>query len=267
MPFEQTSLMWRNLVPAAALSGSIGSWRATAPLANIKTSALAETARSTTTATADTKIGMDHGAAVTVQVLWIPADNITSAGQLRVLRGTTAGAGDVHTTAWVNRWRFTPPAYRGDVYGAFVVMPALSARYTTLEISDAGNPAGYVELGQVLLGDVYTFLKGPALGLGHGLEDLSTVAKAEGGAPRSTVRRKLRQVEMTIQHTTDAEADALYDMQMSVGTHDQVVYLPSLTDAVQLQRYGFCGRLTVLDKIRYPYPRHRTLPIALEQWG
>lgn len=264
MAFESVSLLHTDLVPAATLSG--GSWLAGLPLANLKTSELAARARSTSTSTTHTKVLMDHGSAVAASVLWLPAHNLSPAGQLRVLRGTTSGGSDVLTMSLANAWHITPPVQSGEIYGAFVVMPRNTARYTTLEISDTSNPAGYVELGQALLGDVLTFSRGPSTGLRHPLRDLSTGAEAEGGAYWPTQRRKPRAVSMVLEMVEQAEADTLRDVQVAIGTHGQCIYLPSLVDLAQLQRYGFVGRLQELSEAEYPFSRFTTLPIKLTEW-
>jgi hypothetical protein len=264
MPFEQVALLHTNLVPAAMLSG--GGWVSGLPLANLKTSELAARARSTSASTTHTKVLMDHGSPVAASVLWLPAHNISAAGQLRVLRGTTSGASDVLTMSLASAWHITPLVQSGEIYGAFVVMPRNTARYTTIEIDDTANPAGYVELGQALLGDVLTFRVGPSVGLQHGLRDLSTAAEAESGAYWPTERRKPRSVAMTLEALEEAEANTLQDVRVAIGTHGQCIYLPSLTDHAQLQRYGFVGHLQELGAIEYPYQRHRTLPIKLTEW-
>lgn len=265
MAFDQCSIMRTNLTPAATLSG--GSWLSDLPLNNLKTSELAARARSSTDSTADTKILIDHGSAVAVRVIWLAAHNLSSAAQMRVLRGTSSGGSQVYSGTLADVWHITPPAYDGETYGAFIVLPTnAAARYTTIEISDTTNAAGYVEIGQLLVFDVLTFTRGPSVGLQHGLRDLSTVAEAESGAPWVTERRKQRAVSMVLDVIEDDETDALQDIRQTIGTHGQTVYLPSLTSAAQTQRYGFVGRMAELSPIDYPYSRYRTLPIRLTEW-
>jgi hypothetical protein len=265
MAHDLVSLLYANLVPAATLSG--GSWLGGLPLGNLKTTELAARARSTSAAEAHTKFIIDHGTALAARVVWLPAHNLTAAAQLRVLRGTTSGGSDVYAGAWADVWHITPVVQSGDVYGAFHVMPAAnSARYTTVEISDTANPAGYVELGQALCGDVITLSVGPSQGMGRGLRDFSTVTEADSGAPWTTQRRKQRSVSLLLELLESAEADTLQDIRVAVGTHSQVVYLPSLTQLPQLQRYGFVGRLRELSDAEYPFQRFTSLPIKLTEW-
>lgn len=265
MPFEQVALLHTNLVPAATLSG--GSWVAGLPLANLKTSELAARARSASAAEAHTQFVIDHGGALAARVVWLSAHNLSAAAQIRLSRGTSSGGSQVYAGGWVNAWQITPLVQSGEIYGAFVVMPsANSARYTTVEISDTANAAGYVELGQAIVGDVLTFRLGPSVGLQHGLRDLSTGTEAESGAYWPTERRKPRSVAMALEALEEAEANTLQDVRVAIGTHGQCVYLPSLTDLAQLQRYGFVGHLQELGAIEYPFPRLRTLPIRIAEW-
>jgi hypothetical protein len=266
MPFEQVALLHANLVPAATLGG--GSWLAGLPLANLKTTNPAQRARSTSASTTHTKVLIDHGAPVSLRVVWPAWHNLSAAAQLRVLRGTTSGGSEVLATTLADAWSIAPTGGRnGEVYGAPVVLPVhTAARYTTLEISDATNPAGYVELGQLLAGDVQIFTRGPSVGLQHGLRDYSTVAEAESGATWATERRTARSVSMVLDMIDDTEADALQDIRQAIGTHAQAIYLSSLTDRPHLQRYGFVGRVQELSPIDYPYARYRSLPLKLTEW-
>ncbi len=266
MAFDSTSLLWRDLVPAATVSG--GSWLAGLPLANLQTSELAKRARSTTAGTADTRIRLDHGSAVALRVVWIAAHNLSASAQARVLRGTTSGGSEVYAGTLANVWNITPAGgITGETYGVCIVLPNnAAARYTTIEISDAGNAAGYVEIGQVLAGDALTPARGPSVGLQHGLRDLSTVTEAESGAPWLTVRRKQRAVSMVLDLIDATDADTLQDMRQAIGTHGQAVYLPSLVDMAQTQRWGFVGRMSELSPIDYPYARYHTVPLKLTEW-
>lgn len=265
MAFEQCSILHSNLTPAATLSG--GSWLAGLPLNNLKTSELAARARSSTDSTTDTKILIDHGSAVNVRVVWLAAHNLSSAAQMRVLRGTSSGGSQVYSGTLANVWHISPAGGTGETYGAFVILPTVtSARYTTVEISDTSNAAGYVEIGQMVIGDVLTFTRGPSVGLQHGLRDLSTVTEAESGAAWATERRKQRGVSFVLDGIEDAEADALQDVRQAIGTHGQAVYLPNLFDLAACQRYGFLGRMAELSAIDYPYNRYRSLPIKMTEW-
>ncbi len=263
MAFERTALLWRDLVPAGTMSG--GSW--SLPLTNLQTTEQAAVARSTSASTSHTKIIVDHGSAVTARVVWMAGDNMSGGANWRVLRGSTASGSDVYAGSLVPRWRITPPTYDGTVYGACIVMPtANSARYTTIEIEDTANPDGYVQAGQLLIGDVLTFTHGPSVGLQHGIRDLSTITEAESGASWVTERRKQRGVSFVLDGIEDTEADSLQDLRMHIGTHGQAIYIPSLTDAAQTQRYGFLGRMSELSAIDYPYNRYRSLPMKLTEW-
>lgn len=266
MAWESTSILWRDLTPTATLSG--GSWLAGLPRSNIATPEQAKRARSTTASASNTKITLDHGSAVPVRVVWIASHNLSASATARVLRGTTSGGGEVFAGTLSNVWSISPSGgFSGEVYGVCIALPNnAAARYTTIEISDTSNPAGYVELGQVLCGDVLTPQRGPSVGLQHGMRDLSTITEAESGAPWATVRRKQRAVSMVLDMAEAVDADAVQDLKQAIGTHGQAVYLPSLFDMAQTQRFGFVGRLSELSAIDYPYARYHGVPLKLTEW-
>lgn len=76
----------------------------------------------------------------------------------------------------------------------FKFLTSNSARYHRVNIQDASNPDGYVELGRLFLGDYFEPVKNFHMRFSDGGDDLSTVSPSEGGqifGDEKSERRKL----------------------------------------------------------------------------
>lgn len=255
------ALVYPNLATGTA---SAGSWLAGMPASNVLTRELAAVARSTDAAVLSTKFRLDHGAAVSWQALSIKAHNLTSASQIKISKGTTAGGTDVYAGVFVNCWNMTT-SYDGSQFEIIVWLPsAQSARYDTIELSDTANPAGYVEIGRLFLGSAFT-TSNVIMGLTDGFMDLSSKDRADSGALWITARTRLRTVSMTLDALSLTEGSTLHEMQRTLGTIDEVLYIPRTDDIAYSQRYGYIATMEELSAIEYPYYRTRKLPVRLTE--
>lgn len=102
-------------------------------------------------------VTIDMGSAVACNGLALIGHNLTSAATLRVRGATTAGgvtsAPTVDTTA-VSAWPVTgkPADANWPQYLSWVSWNSATLRYWQLDIADAGNAAGYLEAGRLMLG-------------------------------------------------------------------------------------------------------------------
>lgn len=140
-----------------------------------------------------------------------------------------------------------------------------SARYISVEINDTANADGYVQIGRLFVGGALQPTYNPAYGLQDGLKDLSTVDAAESGAMWGNEKRRIRYTSFVLAYTTPEEAAYLLEMQRSLGTTGEVLYIPYPADLGESQRWGYIGRMSELSPIDYPYPRVRSVPLKLEE--
>lgn len=249
-----------SLTSDSTLSG--GDWLTALPLANLLTTEFQDVARSTDADAASTTFQIDHGSAQTARALVLVHHNLSSAATIRWKRGTTAGAADVADSGALAAWAFTPLERDGQRHQVIVVLPeASSARYETVEIDDEANAAGFVEIGFAWIGALFVPTYNASYGLRNELEPLSTADRSESGARWPTKRRTLRGASFVLEVLTDAEGEALHEIQRVADTTDPVVYLQSLTDRAQQQRWGGVGTLAELSALDYPYFRTRSLPL------
>jgi hypothetical protein len=158
--------------------------------------------------------------------------------------------------------------YLRDGLAALIVLPAFySARHVTIEIADASNADGYVQIGRVFAGGGFIPTINAEYGLRDSWIDLSGKEFSESGASWNTPRRRLRQVEFVLDGLTEEEGSSLHEMQRTLGTVGEVLYIPDLVEKPFMQQYGFLGELRELNAIEYPYHRRRRLPVGIRQKG
>lgn len=256
---------------------TLGSWTLTA--SNVGNPDISKVARSTNDSTSSTKFCVDLGAAYALRAFALVNHNISSAGQWRILLGTTAGASDVYAGTladWLSATFDTSMAalgmqdseYLRDGTPAIIVLPTTySARYVTVEISDTSNPDNYVQIGRFFCGGGFIPTYNVAYGLKDGWIDLSTIERSESGVLWATPRRRLRKVQFVLEELSLTEGDTLHEMQRVLGTIDEVLYVPDIDDMATSQRYGMLGTIAEMSDLEYPFYRSRKLPLVINQKG
>lgn len=276
-------LGWRNrMTDTASVSG--GSWLAGLPLTNLLDKERAAVARSSNALTTSTQFTVDFGTARSLRALALLNHNLSLAGAWRVKLGTTPGTGDIYTSAWQAAW-FIPfgvgaeewesnawwsPAddeWTGHPFMAPMLLPmTFTARYLTVEIDDTGNADGYIQVGRLFAGEVFTPAIGPQYGLQHGWKDNSTVQVMDSGAVFADEKRGIRTVSLDLPWIDLDESAIWSEIQRRSGSVREILYIPNSTDWQETQRYGFCGRLSDLQPQTYAYYQHKTIKINLEEW-
>lgn len=269
-------LAYPNRAIGATVTG--GSWSSLLPAANAASRELARVARSSTAAHADTKVQLDLGAARVLRAFALCNHNLSASAQWRVLLGTTSGASDVYAGSLTNVWQATAVEatfaalgvddgqYLRSDFAAVMVLPqSYTARHLTVEIQDAANANGYVQLGMVFAAGLFTPATNAKYGWQDGWDDLSSSASSESGAPWDTPRRRRRTTRFIVDHLTLAAGDTLHEMDRVLGTVDDVLYVPDIANPAAQQRYGFVGRLSSLSPLDYPFFASRAKGFALTE--
>lgn len=223
------------------------------------------------------------GTAVNVSTL-LPAavvalvnHNLSDAATWRVLLGTSAGEGDVHTMSlqtWLHADTDATFAAAGMDDGEYlrdwrdaqlVLSSFKTARYVTVEISDEGNPDGYVQIGRLFAGGGFLPKYGADVGFEQGWIDLSTKDSSDLGSDWINAKRRIRSVRMVLSWLSPAEGDAVHEMQRMLGTIDETYFWPDINDPAHSQRYGMLAKANETARIKWPYPRTRALPLDLTE--
>jgi hypothetical protein len=252
------------LTSNSSVSG--GSWNASLPVTNIRITDLSRVARSTDATTGSTVFIIDHGAAVGARGLALVAHNLSADATVQWQRGTTSGAGDVADSTALAAWAITPKVRDGRAHNVIVVQSAAtSARYDTVRIVDTGNADGYVEIGAAFVGELQVPTYNAGYGLQDGLVPVGAVERSPAGALWANGQRTLRTVSMVLEASPLPEADEWHETLRCASITEWVLYVMSLTDRAQQQRYGFVGTFSELSAVEYPYPLHRRVPLKLTE--
>lgn len=180
-------LLWRN-------RGLDGTWSATSAVATLPASNLADINRRrvwrSTGLASPERVVVDLGAAYAIDAIAIVSHNLTT-GATVTLKGHTADS-------WAAP-DFSEAVTVYDDKDADVVVHFLSAqttkRYWALEITDAANPDGYVEIGVLALGPVFSFGDAPN-DFGLQLVDPSIVSRGPAGTPKTEERQVYAEVTL-----------------------------------------------------------------------
>ncbi len=276
-------LGWPNRIDEAALSG--GAWLSGLPLANLKERALSKVCRSVNASTGSTVIDLDLGQARSLRALALQNHNLSQAGSWRVKLGSSAGASDIYSGSYQSAWSLSFDSgqlewgcnnwwdgmvdddYIRHPYIAPMLLPTwYSARYVRIEISDAANPDGYIQMGRIFVGSGFVPALGARYGLSEGWDDVSRLDYTLSGALVADIGRRRRWAKFELGYIRQAdEAPIVHEMLRRLGTAGEVLYLPNTSNWQDCQRYGFVGRLREMSAIEYPYVNARSIGLVIEE--
>ena len=236
-------LGYANQVDDAPVSG--GSWNASYPLTNIKTSYLFQRARSTDAVSTSSTMVIDTGENQTIGVVALVRHNITTNGTVRIQGYTDAGL----STLSFDSGAVT--VYAGDDF-AHAFTPT-EARYWKITISNLGNPDGYIEIGRVFIGWRFEPEVCVDWGLNIGVESQTTVMQSLAGPEYFDSRPNRRIVSGQWSWLTQAEAHGVYlDIQRQQDIEKEV-YAMMDSDTQFPDQVWFLGRFRTLNAIEWPY--------------
>jgi hypothetical protein len=274
--------------PAATLSG--GAWQAGAPLANLLLDPplLSLRARSSNLLLASTKFNIDLGASnIPVRMIGVARHNLTRDALARITAGTTPGGTDLYSTGWIPVW---PAVYLPEdleweddnfwtgqlsdeeivgypSHGMHDALVNIRARYWTIEINDAANPDGYVELAHLRLGTIWSPERNLAPGAQLVWEDRTVSATSLGGVLYSETRPPARVLRLALKGITRVEAfGALLDAQRLLGTHTPFWVVPSPDDVARRFKRDCLVRFRKLDPITQAFHNVHETVLELEEW-
>jgi hypothetical protein len=276
-------LGWPNRIDEAALSG--GAWLSGLPLANLKERALSKVCRSVNASTGSTVIDLDLGQARSLRALALQNHNLSQAGSWRVRLGSSAGASDIYSGSYQSAWSLSFDSgqlewggnnwwdgmvdddYIRHPYIAPMTLPTwYSARYVRIEISDAANPDGYIQMGRIFVGSGFVPALGARYGLSEGWDDVSRLDYTLSGVLVADIGRRRRWAKFELGYIRQAdEVPIVHEMLRRLGTAGEVLYLPNTSNWQDCQRYGFVGRLREMSAIEYPYVNARSIGLVIEE--
>lgn len=268
-------LAWQNRTDEGTLSG--GSWQASLPLANMQNRQVQKVSRTTDAALASTQFTIDLGAARPIGVLALVVHNISVNGQVRVIGDDASDfLTPLYDSGWVsvwpwgavpqdlleweddNFWYGTLSAQaRAGYQSPFIhKLPSVqNLRYWKVQISDAGNSDGYVQIGRLFMARGWTPSVNYAYGASLGYQDPTPVDMSLSGAEYFDMRSKYRVMNFTMQYITDTEAYSYaLELQRLAGVSGEVLVIPDPDTASTQPMRSFVGRLRQIGAVTQPQP-------------
>ena len=130
------------------------------------------------------------------------------------------------------------------------------SRYLGVTVSDEDglNENGYLEFGNLWIGDGFAPTLGPSFGWSLGYEDVSLIETSIGGIDYIDPRPKYRVLRFGLDHLTSDEWSQGLAMSRDLGTTEPLLVIMSATDTNLGDRVSFMGRLRSLSAIDNPDP-------------
>jgi len=133
-----------------------------------------------------------------------------------------------------------------------VITPATpkTYRYWRVDLIDAANPDGYIEVGRLFAGSAWSPTYNAQYGAMLGYEDRDQVTEMDSGSEYSRKRPAPRIASFTFQGLTDSEAiGTVIDMQRRLGSSGEVLYEWDPADTTYAPTRRFLGRLRRCDPL------------------
>lgn len=251
----------------ATLSG--GSWLASLPLANLQRGELAAVARTVSASPADSQLRVSFDRVRRLRTVLLGPTNLRPTYRCRIRASNDGFVSLAYDSGWLQPqsspdplaldWS-EPEFWFGTIdhddperglWLIHVLPQEVAAREWSIELDDAGNPAGYIEAGRLFLGRSWVPSTGIAVsGNGLSFEAASLSSTALSGARHFLRRKAARRFRFAFDHLPEAEAfDEAYRLMRVAGVDGQVFVLPEPDDAMHLQQRSFLGRLVQMDAI------------------
>ena len=267
---EQVRFGYRNRIDAATLSG--GSWQA--PLSNIQTLRLAQRARSTSAAHTHTVIDIEFDEDRLIQVISVNAHNISVDGYIRVFAGDSPGVYNLYDSGEIEVW---PPMYstlslhwrdyhfwsgkideeaRKEYQKNFIHIckDSVKTKYWRIEIYDANNTDGYVEVGRLFMGRLFEPQFNVIYGAQIAWEDNSRIDQSLIGVEYMSRTPMTRVATVNYDYSFRREAlEGLYELQRQSGTTQEVLFIGNASDEAQMVRLGFLGRFRRMEPLKWHF--------------
>lgn len=251
--------------PSDAGTFSGGSWLSTLPLANLVTKQVSRVARSTNAVATSTKFVVDMGRPFSISQMILIGHNLSSSATIRWRMSDSSGGSpalyDATTPAQTPTIPFgslpwgampwdgiDPTIYPGGRINIHNMPDPVYARYILIDIVDASNADGYVQIGRFIAGDPWS----PRVNMNWdpqvGYVDDSKAMRSYGGQLYVSEQRRRRQMSLQFDWLSENEAMAAMNIMLRLGIGGDVfiTYDADDGDATLFQR-SFYASLVKLD--------------------
>lgn len=206
----------------------------------------------------DLYLEIDFGAAQDVTLIALLFHNLTSSATWRVRGATTQanltaspGYDSTPMAAWNANW----PSDTDPVHALLHLSAAESYQFWRIDITDGGNPDGYIEAGRVILDDAWQLPAGKNIDYGWdmGIEDPSPVARGKGGQRYPEAHAATRVLRCRMSYLSEDEMyDDYYEIQRRRGGVQPVLAIRDPEAGKHLLRQSVYGLLRLPAPIANP---------------
>jgi hypothetical protein len=271
-----------NRTDTSALSN--GSWVATLPLANLQERLISQVARTTDATLASTKFDINLGAPKNIRLLNLTNHNLSLPATYRVTASTGAAfAALVYDSGWLPVWpvvypygtleweddnwwsgQYTAEQIAGYTTALTHILPTNNlAQYWRIELNDATNAAGYVQIGRLFIGPAWQPTNNMSYGSSLAWETKTVVDEAISGAEYFDRRTPYRVARVSFDWmSTDEAFSNAFEITRRAGIDQEIMFVYDPADTVHALRRRFLSRMRVLNPIENPY--HDTNKEAFE---
>lgn len=272
IPAHNVIICHPNRIDSAEMSG--GAWVESLPLANLQDRAFSRVARTIDLDPSSTWFLISFDRQRTIRAFALIAHNITVGGRYRIrasdfpdmsvakfdqtVDAWPAAGGDwnINDLEWEsdNYWlgSYSQEETEGQTPVAPLVLPAaIQARYWRIDIIDPSNPAGFIDIGRIFIGDVFV---NPKINYNYGAslsyEDATGVQTALSGAEFFDPREPIRVARFQLAMLDDYEAfTQALELTRRAGTWREVLLILNPADTQFGTITCFVGRLRQLNPL------------------
>lgn len=265
------SMAWPNIIDETTVSG--GSWMASLPVTNVQNNRISKVARSANALLASTLLNIDMGATPSsIGLLALVVHNLSASAKVRIRADDAADfATPTYDSGWLNVWpvgiipqnlleweednfwlgtvsQNAIAGYRAPF--THYLPTALPMRYWRIEIDDTGNSDGWVQIGRVFLGKVWSPAYNMTYGMSIGYSDASASESSLTGEEFFDVRTRYRVHKFDLGFLSKEEAlTYVLAMQQQLGTSGELLISADRSDAENVPRTCFLGRMVSMAPV------------------
>jgi len=275
-----------NRIDAGALTG--GSWMPSLPLKKLQTRTLGDVARSADLALTSTQFKLDLGANRKVRLLSWRYHNLSIKSKFRARAFSDASyATAIYDSGWTRVWKviyglntldwkdegwwsrtYTAEQRKRYVSELIHIMPASKyTRYWLIEFDDSANPAGFIQIGRMFIGDAWQ----PSINMSYdgtslGWETTTEVYAALSGAEYYQHRypTRIQKVALNLLDEDEIFSNA-FEIQGQGGVDQEVLWIHDPADTIHAIRRQFLARMRTLSPIEYPTHSRNNVGFELKE--
>lgn len=247
-------LGYANQTDLSTLAG--GSWNASYPITNLRNRYLSQVARTSNALATSSIITVDLGTASSIGVVALISHNLTPSATVRIRGANNSGmTSPVYDSGNVGIYEHTD--YAASFSSAY-------ARYWKIDIVDTANPAGYIQIGRLFIGQRFKPTFNCDWGVSLGVESTTEVLASLNGPEYFNDRPNRRTWRGSWANLTDSEAYRTFmTLQRNQDVSGEVYFFEDDEDTTNQDIRWFYARFRTLSTVEWPYVNRHSVGIEI----